>query len=137
MSTTNYAVMQAMAYSPTPLTDNLAASSTTTQAGGTRMIGEMNRFVTTAPVAATANSSAVLPSVTSQEASPLLLCVNDTTVAMNLFPSPGETINGLAANTAISVASGATAWCVKSGSPFGIGGVGTASNLNWRVSVMT
>lgn len=135
MSTTNYAIMQAESFSPTPLTDNLAASFATgagAQAQGLKLVGEMNRIVTSV-----ATGAAVLPSVGSMEASSRILVVNDSPNSINVGAAAGEKVNGVATTATfgagvLAVASGATAVLYRSGSPFGIGGVGTASAIDWR-----
>jgi len=84
-----------------PITEP-ASSVAAAQAGATRVNGAICRVKL-----AVATGSFILPSIGSGEAMTAMTVVNDTAVAINVYPAVGEKMNG-SANTALSVASGAS-----------------------------
>lgn len=87
-----------------PVANGLVANVAQTQAAGTPLTGEINIVATVA----VAGDSCLLPGL---YANNIGLCVtvrNNGANATNVFPAVGQTINALAANTALSVAAGTT-----------------------------
>jgi hypothetical protein len=85
-------------YPTVAATNNITASATQTQAGGTPVTTSIARFTTVA----SAGNAATLPP--SQPGMQLTVINANATNAMGLFPAVGETINALAANAVYSLA---------------------------------
>jgi hypothetical protein len=104
------------------LNDDLGSTALATQAGATPLTGMFNRVTTGA-----ATASFLLKSMKNLEAPRLCILVNDGPNSINLYPTVGETMNGVA-NAVLAVAAGATAFCFMSK----ISGV-----QDWRAGVIT
>lgn len=78
------------------------ACAGTTQAGATRLVRDFNEI---ASCAAGVDDAVVAPSAA---AGMMITVANTTASAAQLFPASGETIDGLAADTAITLPAGKT-----------------------------
>lgn len=106
-----------------------AQAPNTTQATATRITGQVCRITGSAG----ANGAVVLPSLLSNEAdSALGWVLNDSPNSIKLFPSGGESQNGVA-NASLTIAAGAAAFYYKEPSTTGKGGGQTGTN-NWHSS---
>lgn len=82
----------------------LTANAGATQATGTLLTGEVNIVATVAA----AGNSLLLPALNANNIGLTMTVRNNGANSTNVFPAVGQTINALAANTAIAVASAAT-----------------------------
>lgn len=137
----NADIMQAVALNDlAPLNDNISALFATgagAQAQGIRIYGVVNRIVKSV-----ATGAVILPSVVSMEAPPLVIVLNDSPNSINVGAAAGEQMNGVATTSSfgagiVTIAAAGAGIFFRSGSPAGIGGVGTASQLNWHGAAMT
>jgi hypothetical protein len=87
---------------------SLVASTTQTQAGGTKLAYGMNDVLT-----ANASDAATMPKAVSGT---MLLLVNHSGQTIQLFPAVGDNINAAAANAAVSVATATTSIYICSAS---------------------
>lgn len=111
--------------------DNLTALAGGAQNTSPRLKSTISRFTKVA----TAADSCQLPNIVSGEnGGRVRLVVNDTANAVAVFPSAGENINALAANTALSVPANQSAIFVPT-APVRAGGAPTLVG-NWRAAVI-
>jgi hypothetical protein len=85
------------------LNDDLGSTVNAAQAGATALTSAFNRITSGA-----ATASFILKSMISLEAPRMCILVNDGPNSINVYPTVGETMNGVA-NAALAVAAGATA----------------------------
>jgi hypothetical protein len=130
MSTANLAVLYNLALLGTPVTDDnlINSAAVSTQTAATPVVGELYRIIGTAPSQGTANSSCVLKSIITGEASALTFVVNDSSVTIKVFCAPGETIGGVS-NGSLAIPTGQSGIFVRV--PNSIGGTG-----DWRAAVI-
>ena len=86
------------------VTNNIAASSSGTQVGGTALYSHINRVITTGGN----NYSVRLPVAENSSVGGNLFVINAATHAFNVFPPVGGTIDQYSVNTSVSVALNAT-----------------------------
>jgi hypothetical protein len=91
-------------------------------------------------VQSVATGAVVLPSLSNGEAPSIVIVVNDSPNSINVGANVGDKIAGVATTTSFgagiqAVATTAFAVFVASGSPLGVGGVGSVSPNNWHVAV--
>lgn len=86
------------------LNDNLGSTVNATQAAATALTSAFNRITSGA-----ATASFLLKSMKTKEAPRMCIVVNDGPNSINVYPTVGETMNGVA-NAALAVAAGATAF---------------------------
>jgi hypothetical protein len=84
------------------LNDNLGSAVNAAQAGATPLTSAFNRITTGA-----ATASFILKSMLNEEAPRLCIVVNDGPNSINVYPTVGETMNGVA-NASLAFAAGAT-----------------------------
>lgn len=85
------------------LIDDLGSTVNASQAGATPLAGTLHRVTTGA-----ATASFILKSMITKEAPRIVIVINDGPNSINVYPTVGETMNGVA-NAALAVAAGATA----------------------------
>jgi hypothetical protein len=134
MSAANDALLLALAQDGYPLVDDLAAPNTTQQLA-TRCFGVVSRFTTST---ASATASAILPSLNTNEAPPIMFVINDSPNTIRTYPFTGETEGGVA-NAALSIPAGQSGIFVKiTAAAVGKGGgqlPGSFAN-DWRIAVI-
>lgn len=110
--------------------DNKTALAGGAQASSPRLLSRVTRFTKVV----TAADSCQLPNLGTLEAGgQCRIVVNDTANAVAVFPAVGETINALAANTALSVPAGQSAIFVAGANlPLAAQAILT----NWRAAVI-
>ena len=86
------------------VTNNIAASSSGTQVGGTALYSHINRVITTGGN----NYSVRLPVAENSNVGGDLFVINAASHAFNVFPPVGGTIDQYSVNTSVSVALNAT-----------------------------
>lgn len=128
MSTANDALLYNLGIEGFPTTGDQTANQTT-QALGTPVIGSVLRVVS-----AVANGACTLKSSLSNEASPMVFVVNDSTQAIKVFPSVGESQGGTA-NASLSIPAGQSAVFVRVPVQT-IKGGGGGGTLDWRSAVI-
>jgi len=139
MTVTNDSIIRAFAYIVTPINDDLAAAFATgagAQNQGLTMQGEMNRITTSV-----ATGACVLRSITTGEAPPLVVVVNDSPNSINVGAAAGEKVNNVATTSSfgagvLAVAAGASAVFVSTGS-LGKGDGNPATTQDWRAAAIT
>jgi hypothetical protein len=108
---------------PTSIADGLQATVGGGQ-GAISLRDACHRFLYVKNV----GDSCVLPSLAMHEAMvPLVFVVNDGTNALNVFPWPGDSLNGVT-NSPLSVPAGSVAIAIK---------VDTGLVLDWRAGVIS
>lgn len=111
--------------------DNKTALAGGVQGTSPRLQAEVTRFTKVV----TAADSCQLPNLLSGEAQGVTrIVINDTANAVAVFPSTGESINALGANTALSVPAGQSAIFVAPAP--GVSGGATTQLTNWRAAVI-
>lgn len=131
MSVANQALLYNLALLGTTVDDDCTANSGGLQAGAWPIKSEACRVtVAGAPlsIGAVANSSCVLKSVLSAEASQFTFVINDSTVTIKVFCAPGETLGGVA-NASLSIPSGQSGVFVRVPNAINPGG-------DWRAAVI-
>lgn len=112
------------------LDDDMVALVGGAQSSSPRLRSEASRFTKVA----TAADSCQLPNLGTQEAGGMTrIVINDTANALAVFPSAGESINALAANTALSIPAGQAGIFIPGAQPTG---GATATLTNWRAAVI-
>jgi len=129
MSTTNDALLVALAADGFTVLDDLGAPNAANQNTGTALPGPANRFTTSV-----ATGSATLKSIISNECSFLCFVINDSPNSMNVYPFPGEKMNGVA-NAAFAVPAGQSGFFLRIPPTIGRGGGGGGTN-DWRPAVV-
>jgi hypothetical protein len=104
------------------LIDALGSTVAASQAGATALTGMLHRVTTGA-----ATASFLLKSLVTKEAPRIIIVINDGPNTINIYPTVGETMNGVA-NAALQVAAGATAIIVHTNE---------AGVLDWRGAAIT
>jgi hypothetical protein len=125
MSVTNLAVMQVIAAGARPSVE-LVAGPAAAQATAVRMNNAVVRCTKGA-----ATGSFILPSILSGEANEFMMLVNDTAVALNVYPWVGEKLGGTL-NAAASVPAGTTGIFLPI-----LNGVNNPTTLDWRPAIFT
>jgi hypothetical protein len=95
MSIVNDALLATLPNLGVFLYDDLAAKGTTA-ATAQILRGQANRFIS-----AVASGAAVLPSLAVIDAPPFMFVINDSTVALTVFPAGTETIMGVNASQSV------------------------------------
>jgi hypothetical protein len=125
MSVTNQAVLFVLAVGSRQSVE-LVAGPAAAQATATRLNNAVCRCTK-----GVSTGSFILPSILSGEANEVIMLVNDTAVALNVYPAVGEKNNG-SANAAISVAAGASGLFVPV-----LNSTNQLTTLDWRSAVIS
>jgi len=123
MSLANQALLYNLALLGTTVDDDLIAFSGGTQSGAVPVRSEAARVI-----GGVLNSSLVLKSITSGEASQLTFVVNDGPNAIKVFCAPGETLNG-GANGSLAIPAGQSGIFVRVPNALSAGG-------DWRAAAI-
>lgn len=129
MSVANTALLYNLGLEGFFVSDDLSAGVAGARATALRLPSQLNRVVS-----APANGACALPSILSGEAAWIVFVVNDSAQAIVVGASPGETVNSVATNAAmstgtLSIPSGQSGIFVPV--PNGRGGT-----LDWRSTVI-
>jgi hypothetical protein len=134
MSQTNDSLLYNLGLSGFPVTDNNACPNASSQATATRIIGDAWRVTTSV-----ANGSAILPSILSQEAPPLVFVINDSPNSIKVYPflsTASPELMNTSANAALTIVAGGWGMFVKV-PPLTTKGGGTQGTSNWSGSTGT
>lgn len=134
MSLSNDSLLEALGQEGYTIYDGLAAPNASSQNTATKLIGQACRVTTSV-----ANGSLILPSILSNEASPLVYVINDSPNAVLVYPflssvTP-EKMN-TTNNASLSIPAGGWGHFIKTPAQTKKGG-GTQGTINWSASAAT
>lgn len=129
MSVANTALLYNLGSRGHPFVDDILAGVASARATAPRLPSQINR-VTSAP----ANGALCLPSILSGEAAAIVYVINDSSQAISIGASAGETVNGVTTNGSYSTGTLSI--------PAGQSGIfvpvpnGKGGTLDWRSAVI-
>jgi len=128
MSVANTALLYNLGLLAFPVIDNLSSTvATATQTGAIALVGELHRVTK-----AVSTGSFILKSLISNEAPPLVFVVNDSAQTINVYPTVGETMNGVA-NAAFQITTGTSGIFIAIPTAHLAKG---ASSVDWRAALI-